>query len=140
MDWDVLPRERVDEIEASLKDGKLPSEVLTIPELQRIVGRRFDTMVPGLVRRMDEASFKETIEVAIEVNTTMQPIRDFVVTDVFIKDMGWGDGVIQRRVSGKVLLNSPEPIEPMSFGHAYLSPIVRPVRAWFNNHKVEAYA
>ena len=140
MDWDVLPRERVDEIEASLKDGKLPSEVLTIPELQRIVGRRFDTMVPGLVRRMDEASFKETIEVAIEVNTTMQPIRDFVVTDVFIKDMGWGDGVIQRRVSGKVLLNSPEPIEPMSFGHAYLSPIVRPVRAWFNNHKVEVYA
>jgi len=140
MDWDVLPRERVDEIEASLKDGKLPSEVLTIPELQRIVGRRFDTMVPGLVRRMDEASFKETIEVAIEVNTTMQPIRDFVVKDVFIKDVGWGDGVIQRRVSGKVLLNSPEPIEPMSFGHAYLSPIVRPVRAWFNNHKVEAYA
>ena len=140
MDWDVLPRERVDEIEASLKDGKLPSEVLTIPELQRIVGRRFDTMVPGLVRRMDEASFKKTFEVAIEVSTTMQPIRDFVVTDVFIKDMGWGDGVIQRRVSGKVLLNSPEPIEPMSFGHAYLSPIVRPVRAWFNNHKVEAYA
>jgi len=138
---DALGRTRVEEIARELESGKMPAEILEHIELMQIVGLRLDTIGSKFAARWTEEDFKTSIEVAIEVNTTMQPDRDFRV-NIFIKDLGYGERHIQRRIQVTVTLrpHRDSRLSPVKCGHAWMIKRIFPIKAWFNNSKVEAYA
>ena len=136
---DTLGLARAKEIEEGKKAGATPADLVTVPELQRIIGVRLDTMPSGLVNRMDEVEFKRAIESEIEWNTGLLPNTDFFITDMRIISVGIiGTEWCQKRVSGRVALRPrrDEDVVKISFGHAYYMYGHVIAKAWFNNFRI----